>query len=113
LKFVGQDTTTFVPLRATLSSGAGPAVTITVKLHEFVPAAFVAVTVTVLVPTGKANGDVIAAEFRLYFSPGAGKPLVVAANETDGSTQSPPVAFVTTSAGQFTVGAAFTVSVNA
>jgi hypothetical protein len=113
LKFVGHDSTTFVPRCATASAGAGPAVTVTVKLHESVPPALVAVTVTVLVPTGKANGDVMAEEFKLYFSAGVGKPLAVAANETNGSTQSPPVAFVTTFAGQFTMGDALTVSENA
>ena len=43
---------TFVPLLKMTNSGAAPAATVTVKLHEFVPTLFVDVEVTTFVPMG-------------------------------------------------------------
>jgi hypothetical protein len=43
-----------------VSTGGSLSMTVTVKLHVvFVPAAFVAVTLTVVSPTEKKNGEVI------------------------------------------------------
>jgi hypothetical protein len=52
--FESVETVTFVQV----SEGGCMSFTVTMKLHVFVPVEFVAVTVTVVIPTGKKNGEV-------------------------------------------------------
>ena len=57
--------------------------TVTVNEQLSVPAIFVAVQFTVVVPTGKVYGEVITVDPILHSTVGAGVPVAVTVNETD------------------------------
>src|SRR5262245_16606864 len=96
--FVGQPTNT----------GGSVSLTVTVKEQLTVPATFVAVQVTIVVPTGNENGEVITVEPILHVTAGAGLPAAAAANASV-RAHVPGVLLVVMFPGQVIVGGVFVV----
>jgi hypothetical protein len=84
--------------------GGWLSVTVTVKLHVASgPEALEAVQVTVVVPTGKACGEVIVVAPTLQVMVGTGQPVVVGVNDTE-AVHCPGSVFTLKSDGQLSVG---------